>query len=292
MTFSTEDFAKALEAHSYDFQVGSTVRGTIIALANDGATVDIGGKSSAFLPIREAEVRAVHSLEGLLEVGAEYAFQVIRDQDADGQVLLSIRKLKVKQLWEKLAEMEAQSAVMEAKVTGFNKGGVTVDVEGLRGFVPRSHLSSAPESLEELVGQRLTVGFLEVSQATNKLVMSQRAAARSQVMGELELGQLIEGTVASLKPFGAFVDFNGITGLLHIKQISKNYIENLSSVLQTGQSIKAVVIALDWERNRISLSTRALEKYPGEFLKEPEVVMAEAENRLGDVGRMLAESEA
>ncbi len=292
MTFSTEDFAKALEAHSYDFQVGSTVRGTIIALANDGATVDIGGKSAAFLPIREAEVRAVHSLEGVLEVGTEYAFQVISDQDADGQVRLSIRKLKVKQLWEKLAEMAAQSAAMEAKVTGFNKGGVTVDVEGLRGFVPRSQLSSAPESLEELVGQRLTVGFLEVSQANNKLVMSQRAAARSQVMGELELGQLVEGTVASLKPFGAFVDFNGITGLLHIKQISKNYIENLSSVLQAGQSIKAVVIALDWERNRISLSTRALEKYPGEFLKEPEVVMAEAENRLGDVGRMLAESEA
>lgn len=292
MTFSTEDFAKALEAHSYDFQVGSTVRGTIIALANDGATVDIGGKSSAFLPIREAEVQAVHSLEGLLGVGEEYSFQVIRDQDADGQVLLSIRKLKVKQLWQRLTEMADQNTVMEVKVTGFNKGGVTVDVEGLRGFVPRSHLSGRYESLEEVVGQRITVGFLEVSEANNKLVMSQRAATRSQVMGQLELGQLIEGTVASLKPFGAFVDFDGITGLLHIKQISKNYIESLSSVLQVGQPIKAVIVALDSERNRISLSTRALEKYPGEFLKEPEMVMAEAENRLGDVGRMLAESEA
>ena len=292
MTFSTEDFAKALAAHDYDFQVGSTVRGTIIALANDGATVDIGGKSSAFLPLREAAVRAVHSLEGLLEVGEEYAFQVIRDQDADGQVLLSIRKLKVKQLWDKLVEMADQSAAMEVKVTGFNKGGVTVDVEGLRGFVPRSQLSGTYESLEEAVGQRMTVGFLEVSPAKNKLVMSQRAAARSQVMGQLELGQLVEGTVASLKPFGAFVDFDGTTGLLHIKQISKNYIESLSSVLQVGQPIKAVVIALDAERNRISLSTRALEKYPGEFLKEPETVMAEAENRLVDVGRMLAQSEA
>lgn len=292
MTFSTEDFAKALEAHSYDFQVGSTVRGTIIALANDGATVDIGGKSSAFLPIREAEVQAVHSLEGLLEVGQEYSFQVIRDQDADGQVLLSIRKLKVKQLWERLIAMADQGTVMEVKVTGFNKGGVTVDVEGLRGFVPRSHLSGRYESLEEVVGQRITVGFLEVSEANNKLVMSQRVAARSQVMGQLELGQLIEGTVASLKPFGAFVDFDGITGLLHIKQISKNYIESLAAVLQVGQPIKAVIVALDSERNRISLSTRALEKYPGEFLKEPETVMAEAENRLGDVGRMLAESEA
>lgn len=292
MTFSTEDFAKALEAHSYDFQVGTTVRGTIIDFANDGATVDIGGKSAAFLPIREAAVRAVSSLQDVLEIGGEYSFQVIRDQDADGQVLLSIRKLKLKQLWNKLEEMADAATVLDVKVTGFNKGGVTVDVEGLRGFVPRSHLSGTYESLEEAVGQRLGVGFLEVSQANNKLVMSQRAAARSQVMGQLELGQLVEGTVASLKPFGAFIDFDGITGLLHIKQISKNYVESLSAVLQVGQPIKAVVVALDAERNRISLSTRVLEKYPGEFLKDPDTVIADAENRIGDVSRVLAESEA
>jgi len=292
LTFSAEDFAKALEAHDYAFQVGSTVRGTVIACANDGATVDIGGKSAAFMPIREASIRAVTSLDGLLEPGVEYAFQVIRDQDADGQVLLSIRRLQLKQLWEKLAGMAEQSAVLEVKVTGYNKGGVTVDVEGLRGFVPRSHLNSTYESLEDWVGQRITVGFLEVSQASNKLVMSQRVAARSQVMGQLELGQLVEGTVTSLKPFGAFVEFEGITGLLHIKQISKNYVESLPTVLRVGQPIKAVVVALDPDRNRISLSTRVLEKYPGEFLKDPEIVMADAENRISDVSRILAESEA
>ncbi|NJL47508.1 MAG: S1 RNA-binding domain-containing protein [Leptolyngbyaceae cyanobacterium SM2_5_2] len=291
MTFSAEDFAKALEAHDYAFQVGSTVRGTVIACANDGATVDIGGKSAAFMPLREASVRAITSLNGVLEPGAEYSFQVIRDQDADGQVLLSIRRLELKQLWERLAEMADQSAVLDVKVTGYNKGGVTVDVEGLRGFVPRSHLNATYESLEDWVGQRITVGFLEVSQANNKLVMSQRVAARSQVMGQLELGQLVEGTVASLKPFGAFVEFDGITGLLHIKQISKNYVESLPTVLRVGQSIKAVVVALDSERNRISLSTRVLEKYPGEFLKDPETVMADAETRISDVSRILAESE-
>ncbi|WOD37523.1 S1 RNA-binding domain-containing protein [Nodosilinea sp. E11] len=292
MTFSAEDFAKALEAHDYDFQVGSTVRGTVISFANDGATIDIGGKSSAFLPIREAAVRAVSSFDGILEPGVEYSFQVIRDQDADGQVLLSIRKLQLQQLWQKLAQQAEESAVMEVKVTGFNKGGVTVDVEGLRGFVPRSHLGRTYENLEDAVGQRLTVGFLEVNPAANKLVMSARLAARSQVMSTLGLGQLIEGTVGSLKPFGAFVEFDGISGLLHIKQISKNYVESLPTVLKVGQSIKAVVVGLDPERNRISLSTKVLEKYPGEVIKEPEVVFADAENRLGDVSRMLNDSEA
>ncbi|WP_017299684.1 S1 RNA-binding domain-containing protein [Nodosilinea nodulosa] len=292
MTFSAEDFAKALEAHDYDFQVGSTVRGTVISCANDGATVDIGGKSSAFLPIREAAVRAINSFEGVLEPGVEYSFQVIRDQDADGQVLLSIRKLQLKQLWDKLAQQAEASEVLEVKVTGYNKGGVTVDVEGLRGFVPRSHLGRTYENLEDAVGQRLTVGFLEVNPAANKLVMSARLAARSQVMSTLELGQLIDGTVASLKPFGAFIEFDGISGLLHIKQISKNYVESLPSVLKVGQPIKAVVVALDPERNRISLSTKVLEKYPGELIKESEAVFADAENRLGDISRMLGDSEA
>ncbi len=292
MTFSAEDFAKALEAHDYDFQVGSTVRGTVISFAPDGATIDIGGKSSAFLPIREAAVRAISSLEGVLEPDVEYSFQVIRDQDADGQVLLSIRKLQLKRLWDKLAEQAEAGAVQEVKVTGYNKGGVTVDVEGLRGFVPRSHLGRTYENLEDAVGQRLTVGFLEVNPAANKLVMSARMAARSQVMGTLALGQLIEGTVASLKPFGAFIDFDGISGLLHIKQISKNYVESLPTVLKVGQPIKAVIVALDPERNRISLSTKVLEKYPGELLKESEAVFADAENRLGDISRMLGDSEA
>ncbi len=292
MTFSAEDFAKALEAHDYDFQVGSTVRGTVISFAPDGATIDIGGKSSAFLPIREAAVRAISSLEGVLEPDVEYSFQVIRDQDADGQVLLSIRKLQLKRLWDKLAEQAEAGAVQEVKVTGYNKGGVTVDVEGLRGFVPRSHLGRTYENLEDAVGQRLTVGFLEVNPAANKLVMSARMAARSQVMGTLALGQLIEGTVASLKPFGAFIDFDGISGLLHIKQISKNYVESLPTVLKVGQPIKAVIVALDPERNRISLSTKVLEKYPGELIKESEAVFADAENRLGDISRMLGDSEA
>ena len=292
MTFSAEDFAKALEAHDFDFRVGSTVKGTVVAYDSEGATIDIGGKSAAFMPMREAAVKQVSKLEDILEPGVEYSFQVIRDQDADGQVLLSIRRLQLKSLWEKLAQMADAGAVIETRVTGCNKGGVTIDVEGLRGFVPKSHLSRSYESLEELVGQLLTVSFLDVNQANNKLVMSERIASRNEVMGRLELGQLIEGTVASLKPFGAFIEFDGITGLLHIKQISKNYVESLSGLFQAGQPVKAVVVALDRERNRISLSTKVLEKYPGEILKESEAVFADAENRVGDVSRVLAESEA
>ncbi|MBD0267990.1 S1 RNA-binding domain-containing protein [Pseudanabaena sp. FACHB-2040] len=292
MTFSADDFARALEEqHDYTFQVGSVVRGTVVNFDSEGAAVDIGGKSSALLPVEEVTVKRVSNLADVIDIGDERDFLIIRDQDADGQVLLSLRRLELKKLWEKLSAMQEESATVEVKVTGTNKGGVTVDVEGLRGFVPRSHLSQKVEDLETLVGSKLTVGFLEANPATNKLVLSQRIAARTQVMTQLELGQLISGTVVNLKPFGAFIEFNGITGLLHINQISKSYVDSLSTIFQLGQAIKAVVVDLDAARNRISLSTKVLEKYPGEMLKDLETVMAEAESRTQDISRILAESE-
>lgn len=280
MTFSAEDFAKALAAHDYDFQVGSQVRGKVVSWDSAGAAIDIGGKSAAFLPAAEASLRPVSNLDEVLEVDSERDFLVIRDQDADGQVLLSIRRLQIQALWEDLAEMADAEKTLEVVVTGHNRGGVTVDVNGLRGFIPRSHLSQSKADLADWQGSTLTVSFLEVNPSTNKLVLSQRQAARSQVMGSLVRGQLVAGTVVSIKPFGAFVEFDGVTGLLHIKQISQNYVESLPALFQVGQAIKAVVVDIDDARNRISLSTKVLEKYPGEMAKEPDAVLADAENRL------------
>jgi len=280
LTFSAEDFAKALAAHDYDFRVGSQVKGKVVSWDNTGAAIDIGGKSAAFLPAAEASLQPVASLDDVLEADSERDFLVIRDQDADGQVLLSIRRLEIQALWEELTELAEAEKTLEVVVTGHNRGGVTVDVNGLRGFVPRSHLSQSKADLADWRGTTLTVGFLEVNPSTNKLVLSQRQAARSQVMGTLERGQLIAGTVVSIKPFGVFVEFDGVTGLLHIKQISQNYVESLPALFQVGQPMKAVVVDIDDARNRISLSTKVLEKYPGEMAKEPDAVLADAENRL------------
>ena len=110
-------------------------------------------------------------------------------------------------------------------------------------------------------------------------------------MSTLGVGQLVSGKVASLKPYGAFVKFEGVTGLLHINQISQNYVDSLSKLLREGQAIKAIIVSLDESRGRISLSTKVLEKYPGEVLKEFDVVMEDVDNRLQNVGKLLADSE-
>ncbi|PZD72794.1 30S ribosomal protein S1 [Acaryochloris thomasi RCC1774] len=278
MTFSADDFAQALAQHDFNFEVGQTVHGKPVSHDNDGVYVDIGGKATAFLPPDEISRFAQPDLEVIVPLHEDREFLIVKGEDAEGKVTLSIRRLEIKALWGRLAELEADSQTIEVYVTGLNKGGVTVDVEGLRGFIPRSHLVER-DNLEALKGQTLTAGFLEVDPDRNKLVLSNRQAMRSTRIGELEIGQLVSGTVRDLKPFGAFVDLQGVSGLLHIKQVSQTYISDLTKVLTVGDSIKAIVLDLDPGRGRISLSTQVLENRPGEIVENLEQVMGEAEDR-------------
>lgn len=277
-SFSRDDFAKALEQHDYHFEKGQIVRGKVFEYTSDGAYVDIGGKSSAFLPAREASLRSETPLSELVPLQEERDFLIIKEQDADGQVTLSLRKLEVKKAWNQLSEMQESGQTVQVRVTGMNKGGVTVDVQGLRGFIPRSHLLDK-DNLQELIGQRLVASFLELNSEVEKIVLSQRLASQSARFSEMEVGQLVEGKVTNIKPFGLFVDLGGSTGLLHIKQISQNYIESLPNLFQIGQSIKALVVNLDEGKSRISLSTRVLENYAGEMLENMAEVMASADAR-------------
>lgn len=277
-SFSMEDFEKALSSQAFDFQVGQTVTGTVASHSNDGALVDIGGKSAAFLPTNEASLKKVMDLSATLPVGDRREFVVIRDQNEDGQVTISLRRRLLDEAWERLVEQEKNGASFNVRVNGSNRGGVTADVEGLKGFIPRSHLLEK-ENIEGLMGQTLAVKFLEVNKETKKLVLSERLAGQAARMADIEEGQLISGTVASLKPFGVFVSFGGTTGLLHIKQISGVYVKSLDGLFKAGQPLKAMVVNIDEGRGRIALSTKVLESYPGEMVEKLEEVMASAEER-------------
>ena len=277
-SFSMDDFAKALEQHNYEFQKGQVVRGKVFEYDSNGAYVDIGGKSSAFLPIEEAALRTVTDLSEVVPLDEERDFLIIREQDADGQVTLSLRQLQIQQAWEDLIELQETGKVLQVRVSGANKGGVTVDVQGMRGFIPRSHLVER-DNIESLIGQSLSVNFLEVDREREKLVLSQRMATQSNAFKDLQIGQLVEGKVSSIKPFGVFVDLEGVSGLLHIKQVSQKYIDNLGKLFAPGQPLKALVVDLDESRGRISLSTRVLENYPGEMVDKMADVMDTAEER-------------
>ena len=286
-SFSMEDFAQALDEYDYEFAKGQIIRGTVIQHESEGAYVDIGGKSPGFVPTREAALEEVDNLAEVLPLDEEFEFLIIREQNADGQVTLSRRQLEVKQAWDKVAEIADSGKSVQMRVTGVNKGGVTGAVEGLRGFIPRSHLQQR-DGLESLVGQLLTATFLEVNPEARKLVLSQRDAMRATAIAKLEQGTLMSGKIVSMKPYGVFVDLNGATGLLHIKEVSGTHIDSLNNLFKVGQEIQVVILDIDEYKNRLSLSTKILEEYPGEIVEKFDEVMSTAETRMAQVKEKLA----
>lgn len=153
------------------------------------------------------------------------------------------------------------------------------EVEGLRGFIPRSHLEQS-NKLNSLIGETLTANFLEVDRERNKLVLSQRQAVRAAAMEKLAVGTLAEGKVANIKHYGVFVNLGRVTGLLHIRQVSGKRVESLDAIFRVGQEIKVMVTEIDEYESRILFSTKVLESYPGEILEKMAVVMANAEERV------------
>ncbi|MEY2858480.1 MAG: hypothetical protein RLZZ74_2793 [Cyanobacteriota bacterium] len=276
--FSMADFENALQEYDYEFTRGQKIKGTVVELTSEGAYIDIGGKSPAFVPTNEAALGFVNNLAAILPIGETKEFLIIREQDDDGQVTLSLRQLALDEAWTEIKEMADTGKSTQLRVTGVNKGGVMGEVSGLKAFIPRSHLQQR-DSLDSLVGQLLTATFLEVNQENRKLVLSQRDAMRAVAMNNIEEGVLMPGKVVNIKPYGAFVDLDGATGLLHIKEISGARIESLNNLLEVGQKIKVIIKQIDEHQNRMSLSIKALESYPGENIEKLEEVMANAEAR-------------
>jgi len=275
--FSMDDFAKALDAEAVNFEKDQLVRGKIHSYDSDGVYVDINGKSLAFVPAEEVAADESADLSALLPIGDEQEFLIIREQNADGQVTLSKRQLQVRYAWNQVGDIQSNKESIQLKVTGVNKGGVTVNFQGIRGFIPRSQLLERDH--QSLVGTSIPGIIIEADKEKNKLVFSQRQATRTANFSQLELGQLVTGIIVGIKPFGAFVEFNGSTGLIYIKQISQNRIEACEKLFTIGQEIKAMIIDLDEGNGKISLSTRVLENHPGEMLENMAEVMESAEAR-------------
>lgn len=278
--FSQDDFEKALSDYDYQFQKGQIVRGQAVNYDNNVAYIDIGGKSPGLLPLKEAALGSVHSFEEVIPFDEELEFLVIREQDADGQVTLSRRELQRQQVWETLQEYESERKPLEMEITGTNRGGIKGDIMGMHGFMPRSHLL-ASDNLDDLIGQKVTGLLIEVNPEENRLVLSQREAAKADAMGDIIAGRLVEGKIVNLKPYGAFVEVApGVTALLHIKQVSQKRVESLESLFAVGETLKVMIVDVDEHQGRIALSTKELEHYPGQMLEDKAEVMAKAESRV------------
>lgn len=278
-----DDFAQALEQEQYDyhFSKGDIVKGKVFQYDSSGVYVDIGGKSPGFVPLSEASWQNVSNIADVLPLQEEFEFLIIKEQDSEGQVKLSRRQLFIEQAWDNLVEIQEKGKVVEMLVTGVNRGGVIGQIDGLKAFIPRSHLIEK-DDFEKLIDQSLKANVLQIDRPQNKIVLTQRNIARSSAMQNLQEGELVQGKIVKIQPYGLFVDFGGVAGLLHIKQISEGQISSLSNLFKIGEEIKVVVLEIDEIKNRISLTTKVLETYPGEFLEKKDLVMETAEARLAE----------
>jgi len=279
VSFSYDDFEAAVAETEYSFERDAVVKGTCIEYeASGGCIVDIGAKATAFLPQQEAALiqNQGDDISDLVNLEEEIDFQIISEEDENGQLIVSIRRIQYREAWDKVNALQAEDAVMEAVVVAVNRGGAICLVEGLRAFLPGSHLTGQLPT-EDIIGQTLPLKFLEVNQEANKLVVSNRKAVVEQQMADLSRGDLVSGLVKALKPYGAFVEVGGMSGLLHISQISYDRIDDLEKVLQPGMQVKCMIIDHDKVNGRIALSTKTLEPEPGDMMKDPAAVFAMAE---------------
>jgi len=274
--FTHEDFAALLDKYDYHFSPGDIVAGTVFSLEPRGALIDIGAKTAAYIPIQEMSINRVDNPEEVLQSNETREFFILTDENEDGQLTLSIRRIEYMRAWERVRQLQAEDATVRSLVFATNRGGALVRIEGLRGFIPGSHISTRKPK-EDLVGEELQLKFLEVDEDRNRLVLSHRRALVERKMNRLEVGEVVIGSVRGIKPYGAFIDIGGVSGLLHISEISHDHIDTPHSVFNVNDEVKVMIIDLDAERGRISLSTKQLEPEPGDMINNRDLVYDKAE---------------
>jgi small subunit ribosomal protein S1 len=259
-------------------QSGEIRTGVIASISPSQILVSIGAKSEGVVSGRELEQLTAEEREAL-KVGQEVPVFVINPEDANGNVVLSLKRAQEQISWDNVEKLVSSDEVVDSKVMGFNKGGLIVGVEGLRGFVPSSQISAmrrsqstgdTPEQRwQKMIGQPITVRVIEVDRERRRLILSERAASsesrqsiKERVIEELEEGKVYTGRVTSLANFGAFININGADGLVHLSELSWEHIDHPREVLEVGQEVKVKVINVDKDKKRIGLSVRALQEDP------------------------------
>ncbi|KAG2432585.1 hypothetical protein HXX76_008929 [Chlamydomonas incerta] len=276
-----EEVEEMLEAVDYEFKVGDKVSGTVIEVDDDGAYVEIGAKAIAFCPVTECSFARLKTPLEALRPGMKRDFMVVEDEEEYGQVIVSLAAMEATTFWQRIRQLQEEDITVTVSVESVNKGGMLVKFGIYDGFIPVSQFgpSITPDNMESLVGFELQVKFLEVDEEAERLVFSHKRAS-STVSNDIQgfkVGDVVAGVVQSVKPYGAFIDLGGVTGLLHVSQISHDRVLVLDKILQEGDKIKVMILSQDRERGRVTLSTKKLEPTPGDMLRDPQLVYEKAE---------------
>ena len=260
-TAMEENFAELLEQSLKTLNNGDKVTGTVMAVGSTEVEVDLGTKHTAYIPLEDFSSDPNVKPEEAVKVGDQIEAIVVHVNDGEGVVRLSKKRPEAGKAWEEIEAAAENKDIVEGVVTEENKGGIVVNVKGIRVFVPASQSGVAKGGdLGELLKKNVQLRITEVNRARRRVVGSirsvaseQRKAAQEKIWSEIEVGKQYHGTVKSLTSYGAFVDIGGVDGMVHVSELSWNRIKNPAEVVKVGDEIDVFVIALDPEKKKISL---------------------------------------
>lgn len=256
-TQNLESMAQLYEGTFRTVQEGTVVRGKILAILNEGVVVDIGYKSEGMIPREEFS----HESLALLQPGAEIEVYLEEWEDSEGNVVLSKEKADKIKIWESIERAYVNHDVIEGKVVARIKGGLTVDLGGVKGFLPGSQVDLRPvRNFDSLIGQTYRMKILKMNQRRGNIVLSRRVLLeedrdrkKRETLSLLQVGQVVEGAIKNITEYGAFVDLGGIDGLLHITDMSWGRVSHPSEIFKVGERISVVVLKYDRENEKVSL---------------------------------------
>ena len=267
------------EAQFRSIKRGDVVEGQIVRIDQDEILVDIGLKSEGVLTTKELPAAGYGSLSEL-HVGDDVLVYVMQPETPEGHAVVSIKRARLERQWRIAQEQFERGELLEAEVIDYNKGGLIVNLEGIRGFVPISQIqhlrredtadnAETQAKLQGMVGRRLQLKIIEINRNRNRLILSERLAVqewrakrREELLNELTVGEVRKGIVSNLSNFGAFVDLGGADGLVHISQLAWSRVNHPSEVLKVGQEVEVQVLSVDKEKKKIALSIKRAEVDP------------------------------
>jgi small subunit ribosomal protein S1 len=258
-----------------DFKDGDIVEGEVVRIDRDEVLVDIGYKSEGLVPSNELTIRKGADPHDVVDLGQRLEALVLQKEDADGRLILSAKRAAFERAWNRIEESYNEQRTVEGPVIEVVKGGLILDI-GLRGFLPASLVDiRRVRNLEAFLGEKLECKVIELNRSRNNVVLSRRAVLeeerkeeRERILTSLEEGQIIKGTVSNLVDFGAFVDLEGIDGLIHISELSWQHVDHPSEVVEVGEEVEVKVLEVDRDRERISLGLKQTRKDPWQEIVE------------------------
>ena len=251
------------------FDEGDVVHGEVVRIDKDEVLVDIGYKSEGVIPASELSIRKSVDTGEEVTLGEEVDALVLTKEDQEGRLILSKKRARFEKAWRKIEEAADSGEIVEGKVIEVVKGGLILDL-GIRGFLPASLVDiRRVQNLDEFMGQSLECKVIEINRQRNNVVLSRRAIleeerkeAREEILDKLEPGQIIEGDISNIVDFGAFVDLEGIDGLIHISELSWSHVNHPSEILSIGDKVRVKVLDIDRDRQRISLGLKQTQEDP------------------------------